>query len=139
MDNLGLDTTDVSIGLYADADLLIFQNRFDEAFVKLDSLVMMFPEHTLKDDVYYSKARIYTKQRNYEKAAEMYQKIIEEHAEEIRADNALFGLAELYEYHLNDLDKAKELYEKIFIDHSGSTFAVLARKKFRELRGDVLK
>jgi tetratricopeptide (TPR) repeat protein len=139
MDNLGLDTTDVSIGLYADADLLIFQNRFDAAFEKLDSLVAQFPEHTLKDDVYYSKARIYTKQREYQKAVEMYEKIITEHAEEIRADNALFGLAELYEYHLNDLEKAKELYEKIYLDHSGSTFAVLARKKYRELRGDVLK
>lgn len=139
MDNLGLDTTDVSIGLYADSDLLIFQNRFDEAFEKLDSLVAKFPEHTLKDDVYFSKARIYTKQREYQKAAEMYEKIIAEHGEEIRADNALFGLAELYEFHLNDLEKAKELYEKIYLDHSGSTFAVLARKKYRELRGDVLK
>ena len=139
MDNWGLDTTDVSIGLYADSDLLIFQNRFEDAFEKLDSLVAQFPEHTLKDDVYYAKAQIFIKQREYQKAAEMYEKIINEHPEEIRADNALFGLAGLYEIHLNDVEKAKELYEKIFIDHSGSTFAVLARKKFRELRGDVLK
>ena len=139
MDNWGLDTTDTAIGLYADADLYIFQNNFTGAFAKLDTLASKFPEHTLKDDVYYAKARIFTKQREYEKAKAMYEKIIEEHPEEIRADNAMFALAELYEYNLGELDKAKELYEKLFIDHSGSTFAVLARKKFRELRGDVLK
>jgi len=37
---------------------------------------------------------------------------------------------------LVDLEKAKTLYEKIFIDYSGSTFAVEARKRFRKLRGD---
>ena len=40
------------------------------------------------------------------------------------------------EAQLNDIEKAKELYEKVFIDFSGSTFAVEARKKYRMLRGD---
>ena len=37
MDNLGLDTTDVPLRMYSKSDLLIFQNRFDEAFAKLDA------------------------------------------------------------------------------------------------------
>ena len=36
-------------------------------------------------------------------------------------------------------EKAKELYEKIFIEYSGSTFAVGARKRFRILRGDKMQ
>jgi TolA-binding protein len=66
----------------------------------------------------------------------MYKQVIEKYPEEIRADNALFELAELYETHLNDIEKAKELYEKIFIDYASSTFSVEARKRFRKLRGD---
>lgn len=136
MDNLGLDTTDVSLKLYSDADLLIFQNRFEDAFLKLDTLLEKFPEHSLQDDVLYSKAQIFVKKREYDKAIEKYEEIIEKFPEEIRADNALFGLAEIYEINLGNLEKAKELYEKIFLDYSGSTFAVEARKRFRKLRGD---
>ncbi len=138
MDNLGLDTTTTTLQLYSDAELLTFQNKFDKAFVKLDSITTGYPEHGLKDDVYYAKGQIYKKQRDYVKAAAMFEKIIAEHVEDIRADNALFELAEMYENEaqLNDIDKAKELYEKVFIDFSGSTFAVEARKRYRRLRGD---
>ena len=136
MDNLGLDTTAASLTMYAEADLLIFQNRFDEAFEKLDDLLFQFPKHALQDDVLYAKAKIYKKRREYAKAAEMLQAIIDEHADGIRADNALFELAELYENQLHDIEKAKSLYETLFIDYSGSTFAVEARKRFRKLRGD---
>ena len=136
MDNVGLDTTDRALRLYAEADLLTFQNRFDEAFGKLDSLLVAFPKHSLDDDVIYSRAKIYSKQREYDKAVALYQQIIEKYPEEIRADNALFELAELYENQLNDIEKAMQYYEKIFMDYSGSTFSVEARKRFRKLRGD---
>jgi len=136
MDNLGLDTTARSLQLYSEAELLVFQNRFEDSFKKLDSLTTAFPEHALKDDVYYLKAKVYTKQKKYDEAVKMYEKIIDKHAEEIRADNALFELAGLYENQLSNPEKAKELYERIFIDFSNSTLAVDARKRFRKLRGD---
>ena len=135
-DNLGLDTTAIPLSKYAQADLAIFQNKFDLAFEKLDSIVETYPEHGLEDDVWYSKAQVYLKQREYPKAVEMFDKIIEKYPEEIRTDNSLFALGNLYENQLNDLEKAKEIYEKIFIDYSNSTFAVEARKRFRRLRGD---
>ena len=99
----------------------------------------MFPDHTLKDDIYYLNAHIYIKKQEFEKAEEMFQKIITDHIEEIRADNAMFELAELYENQLNQPDKAKDLYERIFMDFSSSTFAVESRKRFRKLRGDEVQ
>ncbi len=139
MDNLGLDTTSVPLETYADADLLVFQNKFDEAFTKLDQLKKDYPEHSLQDDIFYVKAKIYMKQQKYVKAAGMYQKIIDNYSEEIRADNSLYALAQLYEYQLNDKEKAKELYEKLFLEFSNSTFAVEGRKKYRLLRGDDIQ
>ncbi len=136
MDNLGLDTTETAMQLYSQSELLVFQNKFDDAFSKLDTLVRDFSDHGLRDDVYYSKAKIYVKKREYPKAVEMYERIIKDHFEEIRADNSIFELAQLYENQLNDPEKAKELYERLFIELSGSTLAVEARKRFRELRGD---
>lgn len=136
LDNLGLDSTITALKLYSEADLLVFQNRFDDAFVKLDSLTMFFPGHSLEDDILYTKSKIYLKQRDYTKSSEMLQNIVDNYPEGIRADNALYELALLYENQLDNKEKAKELYEKIFIEYSGSTFAVDARKRFRRLRGD---
>lgn len=139
LDNLGLDTVATPLELYSQADLLVFQNRFPAAFAKLDTLLQEFPDHSLDDDVLYTKAGIYKKKRDYEKSAEMLLKIVNDYPEEIRADNALFMLAELHEKQFKDIDQAKEYYEKLFIDYSGSTFAVEARKRFRNLRGDEVQ
>ena len=138
LDNLGMDTTEVTLQMFAQAELLTFQNKYTEAIQKLDSIKILFPEHSLDDDVLYTKAQIYRKQRKTAEMIEMYQKIIEKYPEEIRADNAIFELAELYETKLNEPEKAKVLYEKLFVDYSSSTFAVEARKRFRILRGDEL-
>ncbi len=138
-DNLGLDTSATPLQLYSQADLLVFQNRFEEAFAKLDSLLKAFPGHALEDDAAYLRAQVFLKQKKYGDAAKEYQKIVDAHADGIRADNALFALAGLYEKQLNDVEKAKALYEKLFIDYSGSTFAVEARKRYRILRGDKVQ
>lgn len=139
LDNLAADSTGEAIKLYAGAELLAFQNRFDEAYLKLDTLRRNFPDHSLQDDIYYLEAQLHEKQRNYAKAAELYKKVAESFPEDIRADNSFYALAQLYETRLNDPEKAKTLYEKIFTDYSGSVFAVDARKRFRILRGDKIQ
>ncbi|MBU6342978.1 MAG: tetratricopeptide repeat protein, partial [Bacteroidetes bacterium] len=118
------------------AELLVFQNRFEEAFLKLDTLRTKFPDHSLQDDILYLEAQIYEKKRDFEKAASLYEAVAEKYKDDIRADNALFALAQLCELRLNALEKAKTLYEKIFVDYSGSVFAIEARKRYRFLRGD---
>lgn len=139
LDNLGLDTTEAALKLFSEADLLVFQNKFDQAFLKLDTLKKEFPGHSLEDDILYTKSKIYFKMLDFEKSAAMLQEIIDNYADGIRADNALYALGMLYENQLNDIEKAKTLYEKIFIEYSGSTFAVDARKRFRILRGDNIQ
>lgn len=136
LDNLGLDTTATPLELFAKSELLIFQNRFDQAEEIWARISADFPDHSLSDDILYTRAKMYTKLRQYQKSAEMYQLIIDDYTDEIRADNSLFALANLYENQLNDREKAQQLYEKLFIDFSNSTLAVEARKKYRALRGD---
>ncbi len=136
MDHYALDTTAGPMKMYALSDLLTFQNRFDASFAKLDSIKLIYPTHDLEDDILYAKAKIYYKQRDFEKNAEMLQQIIDGYPKSIRVDNALYELALLYEKQLDDTEKAKTLYQKLLLDHSGSTFTVDARKRFRALRGD---
>lgn len=139
MDNLGLDTTVLAMQTYADAELLVFQNRFEDAFAKMDSLVTEFPGHDLEDDVLYLKADIHKRKREYDLAATVYERIIADYPESIRLDNSIWNLAQLFENQLDDQARAQELYETLFIDYSSSILAVEARKKYRELRGDTVQ
>ncbi len=139
LDNLGLDTTEQTMQMYATADLLVFQNKYDQAIKKLDSIPIIFPEHTLEDDVLYTKAQIYKKLRQTDSVIVMYNTIIEKFKEEIRADDALYQLAILYDNDLKQPDKAMPLYERIFLEYSGSTYAVDARNRFRVLKGETVQ
>ena len=50
----------------------------------------------------------------------------------------MFKEAELYERYLNDKEKAKQLYQDLLTKYPGSIYVVEARKRFRDMRGDVV-
>ncbi len=137
LDNLGLDSTALPMYMFANADLLAFQNQFDRAFSVLDSILLMYPNHSLDDDVLYTKAKIYLKRHNLQQAAATFEIIATNYPESIRVDNSLFELAALNELYLNNKPKASELYKRIFMDYSNSTFAVEARKHYQRLQKEV--
>ena len=137
-DNFNMDTTTLAMMLYAQADLLAFQNQTGEAFAKLDSITTLFPGHTLTDEILMMKADIYTRQGKFEVAVELLQEVIDLHFVDILGDDAVFKLAELNHYQFGDLDAAKELYNKLLLDYPGSLYVVEARKRFRQLRGDAI-
>lgn len=137
-DNFNMDTTTVAMMLYAQADLLAFQNQTGEAFAKLDSITTLFPGHTLTDEILMMKADIYTRQGKFEVAVELLQEVIDLHFVDILGDDAVFKLAELNHYQFGDLDAAKELYNKLLLAYPGSLYVVEARKRFRQLRGDAI-
>jgi len=138
MDNMGLDTTDVPLKMYAQSELLTFQNKYDEAFKMLDDIRKTYPDHTLLDDIFYAKAKIYVKQKDFASAIPLYEKVISNHPEEIRCDNSIYELAKIYEEELDEPQRASELYEKLFVEFSNSTLAIQARKRYRLLRGDEI-
>ncbi len=137
-DNFNMDTTTAPMMMYARADLLAYQNRFQECMTTLDSILTEYPSHSLTDEIKMLKASMYMKQGQYERARELYQNVVELHFADITADDALFKLAEMHEYIYNDKAKAMELYEKLITDFPGSLYVVEARKHFRALRGDEL-
>lgn len=58
----------------------------------------------------------------------MYEQIINKYPVELKADNAIFELAGLFENVYGDKEKAKQLYEKLFLDYPFSTLAIESRK-----------
>ena len=135
-DNMGLDTSALAMQMYAQAEWLIYQNKNDESYQLLDSILTTFPRHTLSDEILYKQAEIEFNKKNYTQAVKLYEKVASEFSFDILADDALFQWAEILEEKLNDSNKAQELYEKIVMDYSDSIYTVEARKRFRKLRGD---
>jgi tetratricopeptide (TPR) repeat protein len=135
-DNLGIDTTMAPVQLYANADLLLQQNKFLAALAMLDSLEKEFPFHSIVDEVLFKKAEIYEEQQNWTKAIEFYDVVIDSYAHDILADDASFRVAKIYEIRLDQKDKAAEYYKKILFDFKGSLYDAEARKKFREINAE---
>lgn len=131
--NLNLDTTAVPLQMFARADLLFFRNKNKEAMATLDSLIELYPYHTLVDDIYFRKAKIEIENGNHLKAAEYLKKIISDFSFDLLGDDATFLLAEISNYNLNQKEKAKDLYKQILTDFPGSIFTEEARLKYREL------
>src|SRR5690606_29387844 len=92
-DNTGLDTTEVPMKMYADAELLIFRNKTKEGLEKLNELEAFFPKHPLQDEILYARAKAFLRMNNPDTAIYFLEKIVKEHERDILADNALFKMA----------------------------------------------
>ncbi|KAA5546396.1 tetratricopeptide repeat protein [Adhaeribacter rhizoryzae] len=137
-DNTGLDSSTTALTEYAATELLIFQNKQEEAQAKLDQMLRKYQDHSLTDEIYFLKANIYLKAGDFQRAVTNLGQIVGNPQYDILSDDALFLLAKIYEENLNDKEKAKELYNSLLVKYPGSIFTVDARKRFRKLRGDVI-
>jgi len=138
IDNLGLDTSSMAIKMFSEAELLMIQNKKEEAILLLDEILQKFPQHALEDDVMFKKAKIYISNRNFLKAENILLELLNSYSTDILGDNATFLLAELYKNELNNKEKAKEYYKNIITHYSNSIFLMKSRINYRELRGDKL-
>jgi tetratricopeptide (TPR) repeat protein len=133
-----VDSNEDALKLFARADLSYQQNKFSEAFQTLDSIILLFPKHALTDDIAFKKGQIYAKQKKYEEAIKQYQIVINEYGSDILGDNALLNLALIYDKNLNNPAEAKKQYEKFIETFGSSIFINEVRKRYRQLRGDIL-
>lgn len=137
-DAINIDTNVVPLQMFSSADLLIIQNKIPEAMARLDSINILFDNHSLADDIYYKKGTVYLKQNKFKEAQEAFQRVVDVYGDEIFGDDALFKVAEIYQYNLADVEKAKAAYQEILTKYPSSVYTVEARKRFRMLRGDIV-
>lgn len=137
-DNLNMDTSVVPMEMYARADLLFYQNRFEKSVATLDSILTTYSGHPLVDEIYFRKFKIYIELKQIKKSVEMLDSIVSYYSFDILYDDALFNLANIYETKLVDVEKAAQYYEKILLECGGSIYTSESRKKYRQLRGDDL-
>ena len=144
-DNNQEDSTQTALKKYARADLLLYQNKKSQALAALDDILTTHKGETIEDEALLLQAGLHVEQSapagragGFAKAEKNYRLIIEFFGDGVIADDAHFKLAQLYEKHMNQPQKAKELYERIIFDFADSIYYIEAQKRYRLLRGDAI-
>ena len=134
--NTALDTSGAAMQAYADVELMLFQNRPEEALQRLDSMLQRYPKHDLSDEIYWLMAKVNVRLGNFEQSIKSLDQIAQSYSHDILGDDALFMTGKIYEEQLRDDKKAMEVYTKFLKEYPGSIYVADVRKRFRKLRGD---
>ena len=137
-DNTVDDSTQTALKTFARADLLLFQNKQDEALEVYNTLLAEHKDKAIEDETLLEQAKLFEVKGLYDLAAQNYRLILEKHGDDILADDAHYRLGNLYADHLQQPEKAKEQYESIIFNFADSIFYVDAQQKYRKLRGDAI-
>ena len=137
-ENFGLDSNYQAMNWFANGELLIKQHKYKSAFNLFDSISLVYPGNGLADEILLRKGNAMFEQGYFQKALDLYIKIIDNYPQEILGDNAMYKIAELYQFNIIDKAKAIETYKKLLVDYPGSLFSDEARKRYRILRGDEI-
>lgn len=137
-DNTGLDTLETAMREYAAIDLLLFQNKTDQAISELEQMLVKFKNHSLTDEILWLRANTYLKQGKIDAALADLQNIVTNYPMDILGDDAMFLEAKIIEEQKKDKTAAMDLYQKFLVAYPSSIYGAEARKRFRILRGDVL-
>ena len=142
-ENIAFDSVGAALKDYAAIELLLYQNKTDDALKKIEDLKQgistggtSISNQTILDDVYWLEANIRMQRGEFDNSVALLQRILDEYGEDILADDAYFLQGEIYERQLGDKDKAMEIYRNFLTKFPGSVYAAEARKRFRQLRGD---
>jgi tetratricopeptide (TPR) repeat protein len=141
-ENIAFDSVGEALKQYASIELLLYQNKTDLALKKIENLKQgigdssSFSNQTILDDAYWLEARIRLERGEFKEAISLLQQIITNYEDDVLGDDAYFLQAEIYDRHLKDKEKAKELYREFLNKFPGSVFAAEARKRYRTMRGD---
>ncbi|MBQ0015381.1 MAG: tetratricopeptide repeat protein [Bacteroidales bacterium] len=132
-DNMEEDSTYDLLEMYAHADMLLYRNMMDSAWILLDGISHQVLSHPLLDDVLLKKAQIRMRQQQYLEADSLLSQLIQMYPDEIITDDALMLRAQLNEQQLNQKDVARQCYEQLILEYPSSIYVDQARQKRKSL------
>jgi tetratricopeptide (TPR) repeat protein len=135
-DHYDLDTSTLPLQGLALLDRLVFRREYERALAISDSLLDTLRGHTLGDDLYMRRASLLERLGRYVEADSAYGSVLANFGDEVWADDACLRRGGLWETHLGDSQRARDLYEKLMLKYPESAFVPEARKRIRKIRGD---
>ncbi len=135
-DNTVFDSTDQAMQAYAKIELDLFQNKYDVALIKLETMMDQYPGHSLTDEILWLRANIFLELGEFQNANDLLSQIVQDFEYDILSDDAYFLMGTIYEDQLQDNNQAMKIYNDFLIRFPGSIYSSEARKRYRVLRGD---
>ncbi len=118
------------------AELKIKQKKFSEAISLLDDIISNCSNCPIFDDAIFTLAKIYSNLNKLDKAIEYFDILLNESPESIYVDDAMMEKGSIYQK-LGKTDLAIDTYVKLISKFPNSIFVNEARKRIRELRGEI--
>lgn len=131
-------TFPAALKAFAEADLLVRQNKHSEALQRFKEIIQLYPLALLVDDAVMRTGELSLKLKRVDEALAAFKQVAQEMPMSIYRDFAQFRMAEVYENVLMDKQRAIETYELVLSQYPNSMYAQEARKRIRLLRGDNL-
>lgn len=136
-DNTVFDTTDVVMQEFAEIELLLFQNQYAAALLRLDDLRAANPGHSITDESYWLTAQIQMKTGAYQEAVVALDQIISRYHDDILGDDAMYLKGVILQDYLKS-GEVMELFTQFLKKYPGSKFAAEARNRIRLLRATAV-
>lgn len=136
--NTVFDSSEKIMQTFANIELMIFQHKIDPAITSLVQLINQNPSHPIVDESYWRLASLFKQKGQFENAINYLNKILELFPQDILADDAMYEKGILYQDHIGDDDLAIQTFQEFLKDHPGSLYAAEARKRIRQIRGDLI-
>ena len=125
------------LALYAEADLLLFQNNKSQAISKLENALDKNPPNNLKATILLKAAKLSQEIGKEDKALNFCNTIISDSSMTIYADEAIFVMATIFDKDMSDLTRAYQLYDRLLVEFPESQFCNAARKRLGEIRNQI--
>lgn len=119
---------------YAEADWLLMQQKKSEAVGRMQSAIDKVPPPHFRMRIIFEAARLSSDLGKYPEALEYCNQVIQDKELQLYADEALYIMANIVEYRLNDLPQAYKLYDQLLAEFPESQFGVSARERLKEIR-----
>ncbi len=126
-----------NLSLFASAELLAEQKKFDEAAEKYKLMASNKKAFMLQSLAQIRQAEMELALNNYDSSISLLNKISDENEKNIYSDKALYLLGQIYEYGKVDNAKAVEVYEKLLAKFPNSLYLDKAREEIIKLRNKL--
>jgi len=127
----------VNIILFAEAEFLADQKKFSKAAIKYELIAENPQAFILHSIASIRLAEMELALNNYPRSIELFEKVVEEGQKNIYADKALYLLAQIFQYSIDDNTKAIEMYEMLLAKFPASIYIDKARNEIRKLREKI--
>lgn len=133
-DNMDEDSTYTMLEYFATADLCLYRNMLDTAWILYEQVERHSLSHALHDEVLMQKAKIQIERGLFLEADSLLQRLVDFYPYEIIADDALMLIAQINETHLNNPERAMACYESLLLNYAVSMHVDHARKRYNVLK-----